>query len=361
MAEFLTKGVIMALSSARESTFNTQATGNFERFVTEGRQFFVPTIEKFDNAGKIGLGQEFATAQFNGYLNPVQMDLNSDFDSFVHAMLMLRACGDTDTQAALAGADVGAASHTFKVVPTIDRLPSFSVVWALGDQAGGGADYIWTGCVVDNFRIEQSRSDIPQFSSTIIGSGKNVLNTSAAVYSAYKNPSFCIGAETEIYYGATPTYLATRSVGNEIQKITNWNLALNNSNRTDDRRPGDPRLGADPSSGHYVDRITLGDQREITSECSIVMDDTLAEVAASINNTLVTDFTIETRGTIIIPAGAQQFGTKFQFPKAYLNVEEGTDDNGTAILRTTVKPVYDSVSSSILDVTVFNDTLTAIA
>lgn len=385
MAEYQVKNLKMALSGGEEAAFNrmygleadrdpiTVATGNaslnkgYHPFVTSSATFYVPTAEKFDDRGKVGLGQELPTSRSTGYLNPVTMEISNTLDTFIHPILLRRLCGTEDsTEGVVTGSapNTAARTHTFKMAQAIDRPSSSSLLWALG-----ALDYVWTGMTVNTFRVEGSRAAPPTFTATLVGTGGResiaALKTENAntdivtpMINDYVPPKYVIGAETEIFFthpvhGAVP--LAQRS--SETQRITAWSVGVNNNNKTDDKRPGDPRLTVGlPTGGHYVNRITTG-SREVTGEVTIALDENsvLREIQDSLADVVMTDFTISHRGEIITSGGNDtdgQYMVEFVFPKCYLNVTEAVDDDGLAVLRTELFPVFSDFENTSMIVNV---------
>lgn len=362
MADFLTKNLTMAISVAEETTFNTQAPGTFQRFVTSARNFYVDSAEKFDDRGKIGLGQELPTRQTTGYLNPISLEIADELNSFIAPMLIRRSSGrdmEVADVAVAGGADAGAFTKSMKMAKSVTSLKGSSVIWALG-----GANYIWTGCVVDSWRAEQTRSDIPSFTATLVGTGRAVRDSAfiaaGANYSPYIAPTYMIGAETKIFYtpeGESTIYLADRDTNK--QRVLGWGVTYNNANRTDDRRPGDKRQSTgDPLSGHYVDRITTGD-REVTGDLTLTLDESLAELQHANSDKILTNFTVSTNSKYIRNPGNTanttiQHGVDFVFPKCYLRAEDTADDAGLAAIRFTIFPVYDDSTETAMKVVVRN-------
>lgn len=353
MADYLIKQLRMAISAAVESTFNTTPSGAFWKFVTTSKNFYVQSAEKFDDKGKIGLGNDLPNVQFTGYLNPVTMEIADSLDTFIHPMLIRRAFGQAETVVAGSGPASGTFVHSFKVAPQITNPISSTMLWGMG-----GADKAWNGVTVNSIKVSGNRSEQPQFSATLVGTGKGSAVGSPTI-NAYVVPNYLDGAETTIFYtkDSTLTNLADRD--SSTRRVVAWDVSLNNNNKTDDKRPGDPRVNAnDPSGGHYINTMLNG-EREVMGGITITLDGTAQEVIDSLADEVLTDFTISTKGKFI-GSTTIQYGVDFIFPKCYLNCEEGVDDNGLAVIRATIKPVYESVSDTILKVAITNSTATCV-
>jgi hypothetical protein len=373
--DVLVTQLTMALSSQVENPaglatgYNITPAGNFHKFVTTSRNFYFQSTEKFDDRGKIGLGTDLPNIRFSGYLNPPTLEIADNLDNFIHAMLIKRGCNtlnaDVDTVPG-SGAAAGTHTHSFKYAKTVSNPQSSTVIWSLD-----GAPHAWNGVAVSSWRAEGTRSDVPNFSASLVGSGR-ISDPSALVLNNYVTPRYMSGAETEVHClvdrdgDGTPTqiYLASRAQG--VQRITAWAVSVNNNVRVDDRRPGDPRISSGtPLRGHYVNRQTVGD-RELAAELSIALSgDPLEQdgtgidlfVSDSLEDRLFVDFTITCKGRQFIgtaPATTQPEIT-FVFPKCYLSTEEGVDDNNLAVLRCTIFPVYDDTEETALMVTVVNE------
>lgn len=351
--EFSVQNITMAMSVNPESTYNNTPAGNYHRFVTSSATFHIQSAETFDDRGKVGLGTDLPNIRFTGYLNPVSLDIADNLDNFIHAMIMRRGLGTTSADLAGATTSAGTYTHTVKLAPTLSIPVSSTFIWSLG-----GAAYAWNGGAVGSFRAEGTRSDTPNFTATVMTTGKAV-STTGLTLNSYVVPHYMDGAETSIYYtkNSTLIYLADRTTG--VQRVTGWNVSVNNNNRNDDKRPGDPRVNpATPVGGHYINRMTVG-QREVTGEVTFTLDELNTEVTDSLANQVLTDFTISCKGRTFIgtdPATTVQPEIKFIFPKCYMTVEEGVNDNNLAVLRASIFPVYDSTAETSMKIVVTNET-----
>ncbi len=385
MAEYLTRNLKMAISTTPESTYNQIKTGNADTYLgllTTGRAFYVPDKEKLDDTGKVGTGREFPTEQRSSYVTVPSLEISEELNIDIGAILLRRAMGGADVVTPVVEVGSTIRDHTFglDLSGTTRQLPSSSMVWALG-----GADYIWGGVVVESFAISQTNSETPSMTVGLVGSGlfKRIRNLTAdgnlAVNgsNAYTGPyagsvgteyppafpmpgvqRYMIGAETELIFtpqtspgvSGTP-YIAT-SAGNG-QRLKAFSCTLTNNHRTDDRRPGDPRVvSSQPRAGHYVNRMNHGD-RTVAAEMTVMLDDSLNEFYMAYNDTIIEAFTYKAKGAYLLnTAGtaesAKQAEFEITFPKCYFRGVRGTDDSGDAVLTISIFPVDNGSTGPII-------------
>jgi hypothetical protein len=168
---YLQRNAVLYIQKTRESSYNTPETtgSNYLRAVTDNNVVFIPNPEKRNDLGRAG--SEFATGQCNTYWQPTAIAVAGEVDfNAVMARLWLRALGGTITDATVVTA--AAFSHTAPMLPGSSglQLPSFN---ALADIPGSGADYLYTGLVVDRARLSQDGAGVAQCSFDLIGSGKH--------------------------------------------------------------------------------------------------------------------------------------------------------------------------------------------
>lgn len=406
MAEYLTRNLKLAISAAVEASYNTMrvASGDlYYGFQTTARNFYIPDKEKLDDTGKIGTGREWATNQRSGYISVPSLEITDELNIDIAAVLLRRAMGGTDASPVVIPSDayynsdatatestaLALYNHSWGMMTGSSRqLPSSSLLWSLG-----GADYIWGGVCIDTFKIDQTQSNVPTFSATMVGSGLNKRlsyltangevvvngsnvytgpypNTGAApalhppvfpaptlipapdVGDTYPNPvqRYMLGAETKVKFtDPTGTLVLT-----DAQRLKSFSLTLSNNIRTDDKRPGDPRLlGAtgNPKAGHYVNRLLHGD-RQVAAEYSIMLDETLREFSDAYDDNIITNFVYTAAGDWLhkyatpytVSTTDHQATFEVTLPKAYFRSVRGSDDNGDAIITISIFPVDDLVN-----------------
>lgn len=393
MAEFLTRNLKMAISATPESTYNQIKTGSADTYLgllTTGRAFYVPDKEKVDDTGKIGTGREFPTEQRSTYIAVPSLEISEELNIDVAALLLRRAMGGADVVTTVAATPASTIrDHTWglDLSGTNRQLPSSSMLWAI---PGSGADYIWGGVVVESYAINQTNSDVPTITVGLVGSGlfKQLryltangllaVNGSNAYNGPYAGaalteypPTFpmptaqryMIGAESELLF--TPEGGSQYSVTGSGQRLKSFSMTLTNNHRTDDRRPGDPRIeSSQPKAGHYVNRMNHGD-RTVGGDMSVMLDDALNEFYHAYNDKVLTAFTYKAKGRYLeatAPGVESDKQGEFEvtFPKAYLRGVAGTDDSGDAVLTMSVFPV-DNGSTGPMIARVRNNTAAVIS
>ncbi len=377
MAEYLTRNLKIAISTTPESTYNQIKVGTADTYfgmLTTGRAFYVPDKEKVDDTGKIGTGREFPTEQRSTYVSVPSLEFSEELNIDLAALLLRRAMGGADVVTTPTTNSQGAAiapastirDHTWGVDVTNRQLPSSSMVWGI---PGSGADYVWGGVVVESFAISQTNADVPTITAGLIGSGifkrlslltangapavngTNVYNGPYAGAGGSEYPPtfpfpvqqrYMIGAESELLF--TPTGGSLYSVTGSGQRMKAFSATFTNNHRTDDRRPGDPRVTASqPREGHYVNRMNHGD-RTIGGDMTIMLDESLTEFYYAYNDTTLDAFTYKAKGAFLesSTAGTEsnaQSEFAVTFPKAYLRGVAGTDDAGDAVLTMSIFPI----------------------
>lgn len=404
MAEFLTRNLKMAISATPEATYNGIKTGAADTYLgmlTTGRAYYVPDKEKVDDTGKIGTGREFPTEQRSTYVAVPSLEISEELNVDIAALLLRRAMGSADVVTAVTNtrATPGNPSvaitpastindHTWGLDMTNRQLPSSSMLWGI---VGSGADYLWGGVVVESYAISQTNSDVPTITVGFVGSGmfkrlsrltangQPVVNGTNAYTGPYPNTAaapnlyppifpmptaqrYMIGAESELLF--TPAGGAEYSVTGSGQRMKSFSATLTNNHRTDDRRPGDPRVeSAQPRSGHYVMRMNHGD-RTVAGDMSIMLDETLAEFYYAYNDTVLDAFTYRAKGAYLgssTPGTESNAQSEFEitFPKAYLRGVAGTDDAGDAVLTMSIFPIDNGTTGPMI-ARVRNNSTTAI-
>ncbi len=361
MAEYLTRDILLGISSEPEATYNDMyvLAADFERFQMSGSTFPVPDKIRFDDLGKIGNGTEFPTYQRSGHVLPASMEVADEANTSIGAMLVRRALGGADTTPA--GADIIEAGVAFRhkwgmLNTTAGRqLPSSSVVYSLG-----GFDLLWGGCVVDSLTLAQTNADTPTLTAGLVGSGlyKDISSISPAfgTLPAIVVPNYHIGAETTVEFTDSGGTVALVTG----QRIRSYTLTLNNNHITDDRRMGDPRIDVtNMAKGWYVNRMLHGD-RTVTAEFTVMVDDTLREFFDSDSDEIVTGFKIKTRGYEIPgTAAGNQYELSIIVPKCYFRTPRFVDDGGNAEMTISIFPVT-GATYGLITAEVVNSVATAI-
>lgn len=360
MAEFLTRDILLAISSEPEATYNDMYVlgSEYERFQMTGTGFPVPDKIRFDDLGKIGNGTEFATHQRSGHVLPATMEVADEVNTSIGAILLRRALGGADVVPA--GVDILEAGvafrHKFGMLNTTAgrQLPSSSVVYSLG-----GFDLVWGGCVVDSLTFAQTNADPPTLTAGMVGSGlyKDISDISPAfgALPAIVIPNYHLGAETTVEF--------TDSVGTVAlvtgQRIRSYTVTLNNNHITDDRRMGDPRINAaNIKRGWYVNRMLHGD-RTVTAEFTIMIDATLREYFDSDTDDIITGFKFTTKGYYIGASTVNQYSMTIIIPKCYFRTPRFVDDGGNAEMTISIFPVT-GATYGLITAEVVNDVATAI-
>jgi hypothetical protein len=225
MAEYLIRDVKLGLSTLPESAYNQMKVlaSDFLGFQMTGTGMIVPDVEKFDDTGKIGAGNEFATEQRSGYVLPSTMSISDELNTGIAAMLAKRAFGGDDLASPTVVEASTAYGHDFAMQAntTTRQLPSSSVVYSLG-----GADFVWAGCVVDKFGITQTRSGNPTFTADLMASGLNKrirdISPTFGTVAAPATQHYMQGAETSLQFtdSGTPWTITNVALTTNVATIT---------------------------------------------------------------------------------------------------------------------------------------------
>lgn len=350
MPEFLTRDLKLAISASPEATYNGMLTAVGDAYLgmlTTTRDIYIPDKEKQDDTGKVGTGREFPTEQRSGYVVVPSLTITEELNIDIAALMLRRCLGGPDTASADIEPTIGVFSHTFGMLPnnTIAgrQLPSSTVCWSIG-----GADFLWGGVVVESFAVSQANADVPTFTANLVGSGifKDISSLGTPpTFPAPVTQRYMLGAETQIQFNDGTNYVITAS---GIQRLKNFTCTITNNHRTDDRRPGDPRVDTtQPRSGHYVNRMLHGD-RTVAAEMVVMLDDVMREWGDAYNDNVITSFKYTSRGNFLKKAttpftesAINQGAFELQFPKSYFRTARGSDDNGDAIITIAIFPVDD--------------------
>lgn len=367
MAEYLTRDIKLAISATPESAYNSIKTSNSDTYLgmlTTARNIYIPDKEKQDDTGKVGTGREFPTEQRSGYVTVPSLEISEELNVDIAALLLRRAMGGADTVGAEIEAGLAFYPHTWAILGNNTlvgrQLPSSSIVWSVG-----GANYMWGGVVVESFRVEQTNANVPTFTAGLVGSGiyKKISDiVSPPTFPAPATQRYMLGAETQLEFNDGSNYVLTNA-----QRLKSFSATLTNNHRTDDRRPGDPRItSAQPRDGHYVNRMLHGD-RTVAAEMTVMLDDTMREWSDAYNDTIITSFKYRARGNFLKMAASPfteststQSTFELTFPKCYFRSVRGADDSGDAVVTISIFPV-DDLSTGPMTAKVINNSITAIS
>lgn len=362
MPEFLTRDLKLAISATPEATYNAMKVATADEYLgmlTTTRDIYIPDKEKQDDTGKVGTGREFPTEQRSGYVVVPSLTITEELNIDIAALLLRRCLGGPDTVGVDLEPAIGVFEHTFKMLPNDTvagrQLPSSSMVWSVG-----GADYLWGGVVVESFTVEQGNADVPTFTANLVGSGifKDISTIATPpTFPAPTQQRYMLGAETQAEFNDGSNYILTNT-----QRLRSFSCTITNNHRTDDRRPGDPRVDAtQPRAGHYVNRMLHGD-RTVAAEMTVMLDDVMREWTDAYNDTIITSYKYRARGNFLKMIGTpftestlNQGTFELTFPKSYFRNARGTDDNGDAVVTIAIFPVDDFIDGLVKARIVTND------
>jgi hypothetical protein len=140
---------------------------NYLKVQSDVPAFVTPRIRYRNDAGSPGNGHEFATKQCAQNLEHTAITITGEVNSTYAGRLALRSKGGAVVDAQQGG--TAAWKHTAKMLDALisRQLPPSTMVSILG-----GANYRLADMVVDRFRLEQTRNEVPRFTADLIGSGK---------------------------------------------------------------------------------------------------------------------------------------------------------------------------------------------
>lgn len=341
---YLQRNAVLYLDKVRESTYNTpQTTGsNYERVVSDQNVVFIPNPEKRNDLGRAG--SEFATTQCNTYWTPTAISINGDVDfNGIMARLGLRAVGGTITDTTVVSA--AAFKHSAPMLSSASslQLPSFN---AIADIPGSGADYLYTGMVVDRYRLSQDGSEVAKVSVDLIGSGKH--RTPNAVTSLPSASSFaCVKPYAFLSYnngGAID--LAGTSC-----RVKSWFIEIANNHAPQNERCigdsyqdyGDYSASGGASEAAYLGKLEHGD-RTVSAEIVLELDSSLDEMNDMAENVSLTDVTFGARGAVLDAGGPTYEYIKFIMATAQFTRIAQTEVNGKACITLAFLPTTTGTS-----------------
>lgn len=345
MAEFLSQDILMGLSKLPEAAYNTLFTtaADYETLTTQTPQVLIPQMEKSNNANRVGLGSEFPTLFCNKYWIPPEIPIQDVVDTYNGGRLALRAVGGLVTSSASGTGFL----HTAAMLPPAAgrQLPSSDLLAALG-----GAKYIYSGLVVDRFRLSQQRADDVQYEATLVGSG----NWQALAFTPNAPAAIpCSrGNSVEIKYTRNATVV---NVTQSSCRVRSWFVELNNNLKRNDRCAGDPyRVSeTDPCDAAFVRKLLRG-ARTAAAQIVLTLDETLAEVQDVYCNQQVTNLTFTVFGNVI-GAGPTRHALEIVIPVAQMSAVTPADDDGDATIQLDFAPMRDPITGGAMRVNVIND------
>lgn len=356
MAEFLTRDIKVLLGKAREGSYNAAHIlgADFIKGVMLGRVFGIPTLDTIDDANKTGTGFEFATQLRTNYWQHFAMTIADELNVGLGALLFARALGGNHAAPSQLG---GAASevweHTLLMQTAAQgrQLPSFNIITSVGrvDATNYGAEFQYPGCVIESLTVSQTRSEPPQISADIVGSGKFVAPIAADIASA-NIPLYTV--ISDYIHGAAVTIAFNDGTAINLSqegRVRGWSFTLNNNLRRDDRRPGDPfRVADDPATGAFVNRLTRGPRSAtFSTTVSLAENFPVREFLTHSQNKIITSLLVTCKGNRMavpgtLPAGSDNCVFEIQLPKSHLRALTATDENDEAALTLDFFPVKGS-------------------
>lgn len=351
---FLQRNAVLYLQKTREGSYNgAETTGsNYLRVVADQNVVFIPNPEKRNDLGRAG--SEFATTQCNTYWTPTAFSVAGDVDfNDIMGRLALRAVGGTVTDATVVSA--AAFSHTAPMLPGSSglQLPSFNGIL---DIPGSGADYLYTGLVVDRFRMEQNGSEVARITCDLIGSGKH--RTPANVSSLPSASSFaCVKPYAFLSYnngGAID--LAGTSC-----RVKSWFIEIANNHAPQNDRCigdsyqnyGDYTASGGASEAAFLGKLEHGD-RTVSAEIVLELDSSLDEMNDMAENVSLTDVVFGARGAVLDAGGPTYESLKLTMATAQFQRVTQSEVNGKACITLAFLPT--TTGTSVVSVEVVNAT-----
>lgn len=341
---FLQRNAIAYQDKVRESSYNAaQTTGsNYERVIADQIVVTIPNPEKRTDLGRAG--SEFATTQCNTYWTPTAISLGSDVDfNGPMGRLALRAVGGTITDTTVVTA--AAFKHSAPMLPGSSglQLPSFNYIL---DIPGSGADYLYTGMVVDRYRLSQDGADIAKVSIDLVGSGKH--RSPNAVSSLPSASSFaCVKPYAFLSYnngGAIDLASGTCRVKSWFIEIANNHAPANDRCIGDSyQNYGDYTASGGASEAAYLGKLEHGD-RTVSAEIVLELDATLDEMNDMAENVSLTDVTFGARGAVLDAGGPTYESLKFILATAQFQRITQTEVNGKACITLAFLPTTTGTS-----------------
>ena len=353
MPEYQTIDTKLWASTLPETAYNTghSAGADFEPIVSIQPFWLLPEVDKFDDAGRVGTGTEFATHQCNDYWSHPAVALSNDQELFaMYGRLWLRGFGGavTPTVSGTSGFRHG----SFLQLRSEGRqLPSTTII-----VDNGPASVELDGMVVESMQLSKERTGRPTLSVNLLGSGKHAFPHAISALPNYSAPSTCaLPGDLIVTYtkaDATVVNLAAEAGC----RFRAFNISIGNNLKTGDKCPGDTLLTMNGGSANYVRKL-LRQVRSIGIDFTFVADATIIEYGQYIKNDIITDVDVAVQG-IVIGAGPARYTLGIHVEKAVFSAVRATDSEGDVAYSANIKPLYDSVTTTAAEGYVINATAT---
>src|SRR5262245_22566993 len=169
MADRLVREVYVAVSKRPQALFGTEFVlgTDYLKAVTDPAAFVLPQINYRNDAGKPGNSHEFATKQCAEFIRHTGFTFADEVNSAYAGRFALRGVGGAVVDTQQGGTAAWKHKATMLDALISRQLPLTSLISILG-----GADYRLADFVVDSYRMEANRNDVPRYSCNLIGSGK---------------------------------------------------------------------------------------------------------------------------------------------------------------------------------------------
>ena len=352
MADVLTRNLLMALSSAPETAFNTlyTLTGDYAQALqTQSFSVQLPALEKQYDENLIGSGREFATDAVNDWITNPRLTVSDRVNPNMLALLVTRLMSATPNTTAGSGGDAGSYTHVVKMMLSSadPQLKSSTAAVQFG-----AVKLLLGGMVVNSLGMEFAGGAPTTFNAELVGSGKFQTLPGPYTFPAVAAQNYMCSQA-----GATLT-LNDGTLFDLAGRVRSASFSVSNNVITDDRRLGDGLLTAgDPASGAYVTRLTRGD-RTATARLSLFADSASArEWTDHLNGTIINDLTYTAIGKQIALT-TKKFQTKILFPRSIISVVNAEDFSPKLGLTLEFRPLLKTGEPGIVQFEFINDQAT---
>lgn len=348
MADILTRNQSAMISSAPETSFNTNYTlsSAFTGLASQSFNVDLPFIEKVYNDKLVFTGTEFADSFTNDWASNPQMTITDRLNTAQAALLVARCLSGTVTDSVVTAGQ--SYKHVIKMqTSTSDpQIKSSTIALKMG-----ALELFLAGMVVNNFSVEFNQGQQSTYSANLVGSGR-FSTPSSLTYSA---------PVAQNYLGTQAASTLTMNDGSSFdlaQRVQSCQFAIQNNVITGDRRLGDPLItSGDPLGGAYAGRLIRGDRSASLSMTVFASDSGTREWLDCINGTTITNVTYEAKGGII-GASSDRHSFKIIYPKAVISVLKPNDLNPQLGYQLTFMPLKASGEPGLVTVEIVNGTAT---
>ncbi len=345
---FLTRDAKLYLDKVRESTYNTPQTTNtdYERIVTTNQVVAILNQEFRTDLGRAG--SEFASAICNTYWEPTQLAVQGEGDFAAMGRLALRAVGGTITDTTVVSA--AAFKHSAPMLSSASslQLPSFNMIAAV---EGSGASYLYTGCVVDRFRMEKQAGQVAQMSFDVLGSGKH--RSPHGISSLPATPSFaCLDTYSFLSYdngGAVDLSASCRARSWFVELANNHTPANDRCDGDSTQIPGVDTTATGTGKAAYTSKLEHGD-RVVSAEIQLELDANFDEWDDMAEKVTLTNVTLGFRGAILDGTAPTYETVQVILPSAVFQTARFTDLNGKAGVTLSLLPLTSGTSVMTVEV-----------